>query len=85
MGYSGSGCSQSDANTEPPGTPNANNKLGRDTAFPPNSGSIGSGTWDVNSYWANNYGRTPPNGWSNNNLPSRSDVYQYEFGERLGR
>jgi hypothetical protein len=44
---------------------------------------MGNGSWDFNAYWANNFGGTPPNGWSNANLPSRYDVYRYEVDNNL--
>jgi len=63
-------------------SPNTN-KLGRDSAFPYAGGRMGNGSWDFNTYWANNFGGTPPNGWSNANLPSRYDVYRYEVDNNL--
>jgi hypothetical protein len=71
-----------------PGTPpNPNNyKLGQDSAFPYDSGRMGNGTWDFDTYWNNNYsGVSKPTDavtgqtWSNSNLPSRYQVYRYEI------
>jgi hypothetical protein len=63
-------------------SPNTN-KLGQDSAFPYAGGRMGNGTWDFNSYWANNFGGAAPNGWSNVSLPSRYDVYRYELSANL--
>ena len=59
-------------------SPNTN-KLGQDSAFPYSGGRMGNGSWDFNTYWANNFGGTAPNGWSNASIPSRYDVYRYEI------
>ena len=59
-------------------SPNTN-KLGQDSSFPYASGRMGNGSWDFNAYWSNNFGSTPPNGWSNANRPSRYEVYRYEI------
>jgi Flp pilus assembly protein TadG len=69
------------------------NKLGRDGdvpagsnpsgTFPNAGGRMGTGTWDFDSYWANNYGGTPPNGWSNSSLPTRYEVYSYELSANM--
>jgi len=61
-------------------SPNTN-KFGQDSAFPGAGGRLGNGVWDFNTYWTTNFGTTAiPPGWSNANLPSRYQVYQYENG-----
>jgi hypothetical protein len=83
---------KSACNVEEP-LPNTN-KLGRDGdvpagsnpsgAFPNASGRMGTGVWDFDSYWANNFGGTAPNGWSNGNLPTRYEVYRHELSGLTG-
>jgi hypothetical protein len=59
-----------------------------DREWPDLDGRMGSGRWDLSTYWQVNHGaagRAPPlvNGApaSNSNLPSRYDVYRYEIDQ----
>lgn len=47
-------------------------------------GRIGSGQWDIETYWKVTYGTTPPNGWTNADPPSRYEVYRYEIENAAG-
>jgi Flp pilus assembly protein TadG len=63
-----------------PGAQNPSYALGRDPSFPYDSGRMGDGNWDFDTYWNNNYpGVAKPSSWSNSNRPSRYDVYRYEI------
>src|SRR5262252_3948880 len=69
-----------------PGSQNTSYSLGRDSAFPYDSGRMGNGSWDFDTYWNNNYpGVAKPidavtgQAWSDANLPSRYQVYRYEI------
>jgi hypothetical protein len=42
-------------------------------------GRVGDGDWDIEDYWLTNYGETPPNGWTNDDPPSRYEVYRWEL------
>ena len=77
---SGKGKGGGDACNVEPSSPNTN-KLGQDSAFPDAGGRLGNGVWPFTSYWSNNFGTTPPNGWNDTevNRPSRYEVYRYEI------
>src|SRR5262249_30385699 len=69
-----------------PGSQKTSYSLGRDSALSYDSGRMGNGSWDFDTYWNNNYpGVAKPIdavtglAWSNSNLPSRYQVYRYEI------
>jgi Flp pilus assembly protein TadG len=55
------------------------------TCHDPPAGPLGDGNWDFELYWNTNHqGVSLPNGWSNTNLPTRYQVYQYEIAQGSG-
>jgi len=80
----GTGCSQSDANTEPPNTDYR--KLPRDNTYPHANGRIGDGNWACQAYWNVNFsgGTAPPAGCTASPpTVSRHDVYRHEIDNGL--
>lgn len=79
--FTGNACNATAApDTDAMGLPR-DNCYSTDTcnAMGPSDGRMGNGNWDFDAYWDINHGTgTPPNTWSNANLPSRYEVYRYE-------